>query len=463
MDNQLKYDIKDKPKKWYEWILYPIQMVMAVFVATVLIANLCHTDPAAALLGACIGTLTYQVITRFKSPMFISSCGATVSAVCGALSSTGATYVDEKWVGNPNYLMVIMGGILIVAVYGIFALIIKLKGIQSINKIFPPVIVGSVTMVIGLNLAKFLITYCGQYKAIDASGTILDISVINDPKVITGILIAIVTMIITAIVSHYGKGFMKNIPFLFGIAGGYILTIILQFSIPYFSTDPSRALISFEAFNKIQWYPDVPFIHPEYFVWDWGALGQTIIYFLPVAICALLEHYSDHKTLSNIIGHDLTEDPGLDKTLLGDGVASAIGTVVCGQPNTSYGESIATIGFSRVASVVITTIAAAILGLLSFFGPLNAFIQTIPQFVFGGCAMILYGFIAASGLKTIMNNKVDLENNKNLIILSVVLTVGVGGIALGLESLKGVSLSMILGVILNLILVEKKPKPKQTN
>lgn len=186
-----------------------------------------------------------------------------------------------------------------------------------------------------------------------------------------------------------------------------------------------------------------------------------MIYFLPVAICALLEHYSDHKTLSNIIRHDLTEDPGLDKTLLGDGVASAVGTVICGQPNTSYGESIATIGFSRVASVVITTVAAVILGLLSFFGPLNAFIQTIPQFVFGGCAMILYGFIAASGLKTIMNNKVDLENNKNLIILSVVLTVGVGGIALGLESLKGVSLSMILGVILNLILVERKPK--QTN
>lgn len=161
--------------------------------------------------------------------------------------------------------MVIMGGLLIIAVYGIFALIIKLKGIQSINKIFPPVIVGGVTMVIGLNLAKFLINYCGQSRAIDASGTILDMSVINDPKVITGILIAIVTMIITAIVSHYGKGFMKNIPFLFGIAGGYILTIILQFSIPYFSTHP---LISFEAFNKIQWYPDVPFIHPEYFVWD---------------------------------------------------------------------------------------------------------------------------------------------------------------------------------------------------
>jgi uracil permease len=435
-------------------------MVMAVFVATVLIANLCHTDPAAALLGACIGTLTYQIITKFKSPMFISSCGATVSAVCGALCSTGAQYIDGQWVGNPNYLMVIMGGLLIIGIYSIFALIIKFKGIQSINKIFPPVVVGGVTMVIGLNLAKFLITYCGQFGAIDASGTILNISVISNPTVITGVLIAIATMIITAVVSHYGKGFMKNIPFLFGIAGGYILTVILQFSIPYFSENP---LISFEAFNNLQWYPDVPFAHPEYFVWDWGALGQTVIYFLPVAICALLEHYSDHKTLSNIIGHDLTEDPGLHRTLLGDGVASAVGTIVCGQPNTSYGESIATIGFSKVASVIVTTVAAVILGLLSFFAPLNAFIQTVPQFVFGGCAMILYGFIAASGLKTIMNNKVDLENNKNLVILSVVLTVGVGGIALGLESLKGVSLAMILGVILNLILRDKKVKVPQNS
>ena len=454
-DKNLIYDINERPKKWHEWILYPLQMVMAVFVATVLIANLCHTDSAAALLGACIGTITYQIITKFKSPMFISSCGATVSAVCGALSSTGAKYINGQWVGNPNYLMVIMGGLLIIAIYSIFALIIKFKGIHSINKIFPPVVVGGVTMVIGLNLAKFLITYCGQFGAIDASGTILNMSVINNPKTITGVLIAITTMIITAIVSHYGKGFMKNIPFLFGIAGGYILTIILQFSIPYFSTNTDNALISFKAFNNLKWYPDVPFIHQEYFVWDWGALGQTVIYFLPVAICALLEHYSDHKTLSNIIGHDLTEDPGLHRTLLGDGVASAMGTIVCGQPNTSYGESIATIGFSKVASVIVTTVAAVILGLLSFFAPLNAFIQTIPQFVFGGCAMILYGFIASSGLKTIMNNKVDLENNKNLVILSVILTVGVGGIALGLESLKGVSLAMILGVLLNFILKDK--------
>lgn len=178
--------------------------------------------------------------------------------------------------------------------------------------------------------------------------------------------------------------------------------------------------------------------------------------FVPVAICALLEHYSDHKCLSNIIGTDLTVDPGLDKTLIGDGVASAVGTAVCGLPNTSYGESIATTGFSRVASVWIVTAGAAFLILMSFIGPINAAIQTIPSCVFGGCAMILYGYIAASGLKTLIRSKADLEDNKNLIIVSVILTTGVSGIFFLSESFAGVSLAMVLGVILNLILKEGK-------
>ena len=177
---------------------------------------------------------------------------------------------------------------------------------------------------------------------------------------------------------------------------------------------------------------------------------------MPVAVCALLEHYSDHRVLSNIIGTDLTVEPGLSRTLLGDGVASAVGTAVCGLPNTSYGESIATTGFSKVASVWVISAAAGVLGLMSFVGPIQAFVQSIPPCVFGGCAMILYGYIAASGLKTIINNKVDLENNKNLIIICVVLTVGVSGIFLFDTAFAGVSLAMVLGVILNLILRDKR-------
>lgn len=420
----LKYGIRDVPKKWYEWIVFTLQQVLAVFVATVLIANICRTPVSSCLLGACIGTLIYQVITRFKSPMFISSCGATVSAVLGALATNEA--------GN-NYLMVACGGLIILAIYGIFALIVKLTGVKTVNKIFPPTIVGAVTIVIGLNLAGFI----PGYTEIAASHSNI------------GIIIAIVTMLITAVVSQYGVGFMKNIPFLFGLLGGYLIALVITLC-------GGEQIVSFDAFKSMSWYPDLTFLKWNFSTdWSWAALGKTCLYFVPVAVCALLEHYSDHKTLSNIIGTDLTEEPGLDKTLLGDGVASAVGTIVCGLPNTSYGESIATTGFSKVASVWIITAAAATLGLMSFIGPIQAFVQSIPSCVFGGCAMILYGYIAASGLKTILNNRVDLENNKNLIIVSVILTVGVSGIYLFDAAFSGVALAMVLGVILNLILREK--------
>ena len=426
MDNSnMKYNVRDVPKKWWEWLLYPLQILLSVFVATVLIANICGTPISSCLLGACLGTLVYQIITKFRSPVFISSCGATVSAVCGALALNAA--------GN-NYLMVFCGGLIILVVYGIFALIVKLTGIKWIDKIFPPTIIGAVTIVIGINLAAFINGYT------QIGGEHSDI----------GILIAIATMLITAVVSHYGKGFMKNIPFLFGIVGGYIIALIFTWC--------GIKVVDFSSFNNMQWYPDLTFLKWQSSDWSWANLGRTCLFFVPVAICALLEHVSDHKVLSNIIERDLINDPGLHRTLLGDGVASALGTLTCGLPNTSYGESIATIGFSRVASVWVTSVAAVLLGLMSFIGPVSAFIQSIPSCVFGGCAMILYGFIAASGLKTIINNKVDLNNNKNLTVICVILTVGVSGIWLFDAAFSGVALAMILGVVLNLILREKEPK-----
>lgn len=426
MDNSnMKYNVRDVPKKWWEWLLYPLQILLSVFVATVLIANICGTPISSCLLGACLGTLVYQIITKFRSPVFISSCGATVSAVCGALALNAA--------GN-NYLMVFCGGLIILAIYGIFALIVKLTGIKWIDKIFPPTIIGAVTIVIGINLAAFINGY----------------TQVGDAHSDIGILIAIATMLITAVVSHYGKGFMKNIPFLFGIVGGYLIALIFTWC--------GIKVVDFSSFNNMQWYPDLTFLKWQSSDWSWTNLGRTCLFFVPVAICALLEHTSDHKVLSNIIGQDLINDPGLHRTLLGDGVASALGTLTCGLPNTSYGESIATIGFSRVASVWVTSAAAVLLGLMSFIGPVSAFIQSIPSCVFGGCAMILYGFIAASGLKTIINNKVDLNNNKNLTIICVILTVGVSGIWLFDAAFSGVALAMILGVVLNLILREKESK-----
>lgn len=420
----LLYDIREKPRTVKEWIFYSLQQVLAVFVATVLIANICGTPISSCLLGACLGTILYQLITRFRSPMFISSSGATVSAVIGALALPS--------VSGQNYLMVAIGGVVVALIYITFALIVKFRGIEAINRIFPPIIVGPVTMVIGLNLATFIFGYTNN------SGT-------------WEVLIAIVTMIVIALTSHYFKGFLKTIPFLLGLLVGYALCII-------FTVTGAHEFINFEVFNPStwQWYPDLVFLKWNFNDFSMSNLGQVALLFVPVAICALLEHYSDHKCLSNIIGEDLTVNPGLDRTLTGDGLASALGTVVCGLPNTSYGESIATTGFSRVASVWVITAAAIFLGILSFFAPVNAFIQSIPSCVFGGCAMILYGYIASSGLKTLVRSKADLEDNKNLIIVSVILTVGVSGIFLFTASFAAVSLSMVLGVILNLILRNKK-------
>lgn len=432
-DKNLLYDIREVPRSAKEWILYTLQQVLSIFVATVLIATICKTPVSSCLFGAGVGTLIYQLITKFRSPMFISSCGATFSAVVGALALPSV-------LGNGNYLMVTIGGVMIALIYITFALIVRFKGIESINRIFPPVIVGPVTMVIGLNLAKFLYDYTSvnNYDMYQ--------NLICSPWQVG---IAILTAIFIAISSHYFKGFWKTIPFLLGLAFGYILALIVTLV-------GWEGLIDTNAFSQMQWYPEFTFLNWRAGDFSWSNLGSTALLFIPVAICALLEHYSDHKCLSNIIGTDLTVDPGLDRTLVGDGVASAVGTVVCGLPNTSYGESIATTGFSRVASVWIITAGAAFLILMSFLAPVNAFIQTIPSCVFGGCAMILYGYIAASGLKTLIRSKADLEDNKNLIIVSVILTTGVSGIFFLSQSFAGVSLAMVFGVILNLILKEGK-------
>jgi len=426
-EHGLIYDINDSPRTIKEWVLYALQQVLAVFVATVLIANICGTPISACLIAACIGTLTYQVITGFKSPVFISSCGATCSAVIATLAISN----------SQNYLPVVIGGFIIALVYAIFAAFIKVKGIDSFNKLFPATVVGAVTMVIGLNLATFIPTYVmvgGEHSNI-------------------GVIIAIVTMLVVALTSHYFKGFLKTIPFLLGLLAGYIVCIVLTLT-------NVASLVDFSLFQNMSLFsvPDFTFKYWSFEGITWATIGTIVLSFLPCAIVICMEHYSDHKTLSNIIGTDLTVMPGLHRTLLGDGIASFIGTIVGGLPNTTYGESVATTGFSKVASTKVITLAAIIIGALAFVTPVQVFIQSIPSCVFGGCAMILYGFIAASGLKTLIRSGVDLNDSKNIVIVSVILTTGVSGIFLFSNSFAGVSLAMVLGVILNLILKDKVDK-----
>lgn len=424
--NNLIYDTHETPRSVKEWLLYAVQMLMAVFVATVLISNICGTPVDAGLLGACLGTLTYQLITKFKSPVFISNSGATVSAVIGALA-----------LGNtPNYFAVFIGGLIICAIYAIFAFIIKWRGIEALNRLFPPYIVGPITIVIGLNLAGFIPTYVG----------------LGGPQSNINVIVAILVMLVIAVSSHYFKGFLKTIPFLIGLGFGLVLCFVLE----AFGAASFGIINGFKSINGLFNLPDVSFMHWSLKGFNFSMLLDILLLFVPVSVCALCEHYSDHRVMSNIIGHDLTNDPGLHRTLLGDGVASAVGTIFGGQPNTSYGESTAMVGFSRVASVKVVSLAAIMLGLLAFIEPIQVLIAVIPSCVFGGCAMILYGYIACSGLKTIMRANIDLENNKKLIIVSVILTVGVSGIFLFSASFAGVSLAMVLGILLNLILREKK-------
>ena len=455
-NKNLIYDTHEHPKKWHEWLLYAVQMLMAVFVATVLISTICGTPVDAGLLGACLGTLTYQLITKFKSPIFISNSGATVSAVIGALLiGTGVDKVNIPGV-NYNFFAVFIGGLVVLAVYATFALIIKWRGIDALNKLFPPYIVGPITIVIGLNLAKYIYSYVGLDGFQSGDFTL-------NPQWLVPVLVAISVMLVVALSSHYFKGFLKTIPFLIGLLFGFVVCFILELCIPDFTFSiindkPVSILEQLKEIDQLFSRPSFTFLNwtDGFKSFDFKTLLDVIVLFVPVAICALCEHYSDHAVMSNIIGHDLTKDPGLHRTLLGDGTASVIGAIFGGQPNTSYGESTAMVGFSRVASVKVVSLAAIMMGLLAFIEPVQIFISAVPSCVFGGCAMILYGYIACSGIKTLMRNKVDLEDNKKLIITSVILTVGVSGVFLFSQSFAGVSLAMVLGILLNLILRNKK-------
>ena len=419
------YNINDKlPVK--RLLVAALQQVIACFVATVLIPQICGVPIAPAMLGAALGTLIYQLITRGQSPMFISSSGAFVAAVMGALALGTA----------PNYTAVAIGGVLVCIIYCIVGALINIKGTGWINKLLPPVVIGPIVAVIGLNLATFIPTYFqinGQYSLI-------------------GFGLGMLTLIITALISHYGKGFIRNLPFLVAILIVYAFAAIL--------TVCGVPIIDFSVFNGVRLFqlPDFAFMHMDVGNFQLGWLAQVALLFIPLSLVTICEHTSDHKALSAVIGTDLTQKPGLGYTLMGDGVATALGSIIGCMPNTSYGESVGTTGFSKICSKYVITLAAAIMGIAAFIGPLQAFLMSIPSAIFGGCAAILYGYITLSGIRTIKDNNIDLNNNKNVTIIAAVLTLGVSGAVcnFGVVSIGTTALAMIVGIVLNLILKEKK-------
>lgn len=412
------YGIHDTPPAG-KLLLFGVQLLLSVFVATVLIANICGVAVSGALLGAGLSTILYLSVTKCRSPMYISNSGAFVAPVLIALSAGG-------------YTAVAAGGLVTCLVYCLFGLIFTRIPVENIYRVFPKALIGAVTMVIGITLMGFIGTYVQ----------------IGGESSIWGILIALFTALIIALTSHYAKGILRILPFLIGTLAGYALSVILTLT-------GICAVVDFGVFKGIHLLalPDVAFSH--WTVPEWKTLLPVAVIYIAFTVSAMMESLSDHAALGGIIGKDLYRDPGLGRIFAGEGAANLLSSCIGGLGACSYGEGVACVGFSRVAATNVTACAAFMMMLLAFLQPVQAFIQSIPSCVFGGAALILYGYIACSGVRMLQNT--DLNSQKNLIIVSAVLSLGVSGIALGgtTVALSGTALALVFGVILNLVLKEK--------
>ena len=413
------YNINDKIPIG-KMIVFAIQLVLSIFVATVLIANICGVAVSGALVGAGLSTLVYLILTKFKSPMFVSSSGAFVAPVLAAMAAGG-------------YTAIAIGGLITCVIYSLFGFIFTRVPVEKVYNIFPHALIGAITVVIGINLMPFILSY------VQVAG------VTN----MWGVSVALVTTLAIAVISHYAKGILQILPFLLGTLIGYVYAIILTVTGIY-------PIVDFSVFANLKLFnvPDFAFLH-----WtsvNWTAVLPVVIIYIAYTISAMMECLSDHAALGGIIGVDLYRTPGLGRLFIGEGVANIFGTSVGGLGICSYGEGVACVGFSKVASTRVTATAAGILILLGFFAPVQAFIASIPSCVFAGAAIILYGFIACSGIK--MLQKTDLNVQKNLIIVSTVLSLGISGLVVGgaTVSFSATALGLIVGVILNFILREKK-------
>lgn len=406
----MKYGIKDKPP-FGQLVLFSLQMMLSCFTATALIGQICNVPLSGAFVGSGLATIVYLIATKFESSMYISNSGAFVSPVLIALQLGGATAVA-------------IGGAIACVVYCIFGFIFMRIDVSHIYKVLPKVLIGSITVVIGITLMGFIPSYIGD------TGNV-------------GMFIALITVLTIAFVSHYCKGALALFPFLIGTLVGYIV------SIPF-------GLVDFSVFEGISLFtlPDFGFLH-----WtniDINILPNIIVIFVAFTVSAICECLSDHAVLGNIIGVDLYRRPGLGRIFIGEGLANLVGTSSGQLAQCSYGESLSTIGFSKCSSVYSTLGCALFMIALGFIEPVQAFVASIPSCVIGGgTAMVLYGFIANSGIRTLQS--VDFSNQKNLIISSVVMSLGISGVVVGTNTfhLSGTALALIVGIILNFILKEK--------
>ncbi len=433
---KMVFGVKDKPK-FGQLLIFALQQLLAIMAATLVVPVIVGNgmQPAAALFGAGIGTLVYVLFTRANSPVFLGSSFAFIGSMCAAFA--GAVSVQVGYAG------LLIGAAFAALVYVVIAIIVKFAGVRWINKIMPAVVIGPTVAIIGLSLAG------------NAVGDLMKVPAATGSPYVA-LICGLITLGVTMVCSTYGKKMVKLIPFIIGIVAGYVAATIFYF-IGTATANPALIVIDFSAFSAMESIfalPDFTFLTAMegFKAIDGAYIGTVAAAYIPVAFVVFAEHIADHKNLSSIIEQDLLENPGLHRTLLGDGIGSFAGAIFGGCPNTTYGESVGCVAITKNASVA-TIIAAAIGALLiSFVSPFVAFVNSIPSCVMGGVCMALYGFIAVSGLKMIRD--IDLDKNRNLFVVSVILIAGIGGLSLtfGQVQITNIATALILGILTNLLL-----------
>ena len=431
----LVYGIKDKPK-FTQLLIFAFQQVLAILAATIAVPAIVGNgmSASAALFGAGVGTLVYQLFTKFRSPVFLGSSFAFIGSMAAAFA--GAASASAGFAG------ILLGAVFAGLVYVIIAAVVKLAGVKWISKLMPPVVIGPTVALIGLSLAGAAIKDVFSYGPQDSNG-----SFIMSAPLWASFVCAMVTLLVVILVSTYGKKMTKLIPFIIGILSGYAVAAIFTvcgIQVIDFSLFQNMQIVAVPQFSFLEALKGVKEIDASY-------IATVAVAYVPVAFVVFAEHIADHKNLSTIINEDLLENPGLHRTLLGDGIGSIAGAFFGGCPNTTYGESVGCVAITRNASVITITTAAIMCIVISFFGPFVAFLDSIPGCVMGGVCTTLYGFIAVSGLKMIQ--KVDLNQNKNLFVVASILIPGIGGMAMaiGPVTLTAIACSLILGIIVNLL------------
>ncbi len=468
MGKKLILDVHESPKRIRDWIALSIQHILAMFVACITVPlivfsgyvnaagePLTQTMIAPALLSAGLGTIFYLIVTKMKSPVFLASSFAYIAPITSALAigATGST---------PNLWALPIGMAMVGVVYVVVALLIKVFGVQWILKLLPPIVIGPVIIVIGLSLATSAVNNLANTAGGPAGYNLVDIAS------------GLAAMFATACVAHYGKSRISLIPFIVGAIAGYGVALLFTVFGYYIGHNDYFRVIDFTplvnnftniSFRSFIDYPDFLFLTKNSVAFDWSMIGTVALLFIPVSLVTICEHIGDHENLSGILERDLLTDPGLSRTLIGDGVATAVSGIVSGVANTTYGENVAVVGVTRIASTKVILTAALGTIVIAFLKPIMCFIMTFPACITGGISLILYGFIAASGVKSLMRAKIDFEVSKNIFVASVILVTGIGGLALKfgnpdkpIITVTSVAVSMILGILMNLIL---KDKPKE--